>query len=176
MNRRKFIVTSIGAGALAIGGAGIWFQQLENEKDLSIDTLLIRLTELQKQTYTFVGEWKAYKTFIHLAQSIEYSMSGYPKHKSDLFKSIVGKSAFAVFSKKGSMSHGLNEPIPGAPPIQDSGDNDLALQHLTQTLEDFNHHKGKLKPHFAYGELTHAEYAFAHTMHVYNHFKELLVA
>jgi hypothetical protein len=175
MNRRRFIISSIAAGGIATGGAGFWFTQLKNKKDLSIATLLQALEILPSQNIKFSGEWNAFQTFSHLAQSIEYSMTGYPQHKSDIFKSIVGKGAFSLFAKQGSMSHSLIEPIPGAPLINPVGPTQQTLSRLVDAITAFNSFAGELQPHFAYGKLSHAEYSSAHVMHVYNHFEELVL-
>ncbi|MFT4995033.1 MAG: hypothetical protein ACI965_002075 [Paraglaciecola sp.] len=175
MRRRRFIISSIAIGGIAAAGAGLGFGQLKNEKDLTITTLLHVLEALPLKTYTFSGTWNAFQTFSHLAQSIEYSMTGYPMHKSDLFKSLVGKSVFSLFAKQGSMSHGLSEAIPGAPPINPLGPTLEALTRLVHTIQAFNSFSAELQPHFAYGKLSHAEYTAAHVMHVYNHFEELVL-
>ena len=69
------------------------------------------------------------------------------------------------------MRHSLTEPIPGAPVIPDNGDVEAALNLLLQALNTFSAHEGKLAPHFAYGELSKAEYAQAHVMHVRDHWR-----
>ena len=48
-------------------------------------------------------------------------------------------------------------------------DAQAALQRLRAAFERFAAYSGELQPHFAYGALTHAEYAEAHVMHLYNH-------
>jgi hypothetical protein len=174
MNRRHFIISTIAIGGAAAVGAGLWFEQIKNKKDLTVASLLQTLEGMPSEGINFSGEWNAFQTFSHLAQSIEYSMTGYPQHKSDIFKSIVGKSAFSLFAKKGSMSHSLSEPIPGAPLINSAGPTQQALSRLIRALTAFDTFNGELQPHFAYGELSHAEYTGAHIMHVYNHFEELV--
>ena len=59
--------------------------------------------------------WNWGQTLTHLAQSIEYSMSGFPEAKSALFQRTVGATAFNVFAWRGRISHPLDDPIPGAP-------------------------------------------------------------
>jgi hypothetical protein len=88
----------------------------------------------------------------------------------------VGKGAFSLFSKQGSMSHALSEAIPGAPVFSPKGKSQIALTRLVLALQTFSRFTGELQPHFAYGELSHAEYAGAHVMHVYNHFEELVIS
>ena len=133
-----------------------------------------RLAELAVNNVRFTGEWQAAKVFHHLAQSVAYSMTGYPVHKSALFKDSVGRLAWQLFAAKQRMTHDLAEPIPGAPAIPDSGSVTLAYQRLLTALDAFAQFQGELQPHFAYGALSPTEYAAAHAMHVYNHL-ELLI-
>ena len=48
-----------------------------------------------------------------------------------------------------------------------------ALQRLQAAFARFASHNGALQPHFAYGSLSHAEYAQAHVLHLYNHLSRL---
>ncbi len=107
--------------------------------------------------------------FNHCAQSIEYSISGYPELKPVWFRSSVGPLAFSVFAARGAMRHPLNEAIPGAAPLNAPATQAQALQRLQQAFADFAAYQGELQPHFAYGSLSHADYAQAHVLHLYNH-------
>lgn len=110
----------------------------------------------------------------HAAQSVDYSMRGFPAPKSALFQATVGRAAFAVFDARGAMRHGLDEPIPGAPaptlPL------DAAIARALQSLEAFEAWQGPLAPHFAYGALDKAQYTRAHLMHLANHWTEVVRA
>ena len=136
---------------------------------LTMTAALQTLDQLRAAQVTNRGTWNLYQVYTHLAQSVEYSMSGYPEHRSWLFKNSVGSIAFAVFAVKGSMNHNLEEAIPGAPPLQPVGDAEQALQRLRQSLLVFRDFDGPLQPHFAYGELSWREYEQAHVMHLNNH-------
>jgi len=118
------------------------------------------------------GAWNLAQVFNHLAQSIEYSMSGYPEHKPQWFKATVGATAFQVFSIRARMSHNLNEAIPGAPAL-DAQDLPAAHQRLVTALTSFDAYTGDLAPHFAYGALSHDEYLKAHVMHINNHLQAM---
>lgn len=109
------------------------------------------------------------QTLIHCAQSIDYSMSGYPQSNSRLFQATIGSAAFGVFSLRGRMSHDLDAPIPGAPAIEPTEDPVKALARLRDTITRFRKWTGPLKPHFAYGELDKSAYELAHAMHIANH-------
>lgn len=152
---------------------------------LTVETALKRLDELIAQMLTappsfkqpvikHSGKWSPYKIFIHCAQSIEYSMMGFPEHKSSLFKNTIGKAAFSVFEHKGRMTHGLSEVIPSAEPISAKGDVLIALARLKAAFIEFKGYKKPLQPHFAYGQLTKREYEIAHVLHLNNHLEELL--
>jgi hypothetical protein len=111
----------------------------------------------------------------HLAQSIEFSMSGFPQPKSALFQNTAGAAAFAFFKWRGRMSHGLAEPIPGAAALTMQGDWRLGAARLRTAIDKFNAHSGPLMPHFAYGALDKAEYTLAHVFHIANHQDEIAV-
>lgn len=115
------------------------------------------------------GGWNAAQVLTHLAQSIEHSMSGYPQPRSRLFQLTLGAAAFALFDARGRMSHGLDEPIPGAEPLDAATDAAAARARLLQAMVDFQRWPGPLQPHFAYGDLPREAYARAHAMHVADH-------
>lgn len=175
MKRRQFIKTSIAVSGTLVGVSGGAFLLVDetNKDNLKISSALKTLEILSNQNLVRTGEWELYEIFTHCAQSVEYSMSAFPEHKSSFFKSTIGKLAFSLFSSKGKMTHGLNEPIPGSPAIEPTIDTITALNHLKKSLIDFDNYKGKLAPHFAYGELTKSEYELAHVMHLYNHLQEV---
>lgn len=122
------------------------------------------------------GAWPLSSVLDHLAQSIEMSMDGFPQPKSPLFQKTAGRAAFAVFRMKGRMSHGLDQPIPGAPSLVAGADWKPAAVRLRQAIVRFESHNGALAPHFAYGVLSKPDFALAHCMHIANHQDEIVVA
>jgi len=122
------------------------------------------------------GAWPLSSVLDHLAQSIEMSMDGFPQPKGALFQMTAGRAAFAVFRARGKMSHGLAEPIPGAAPLDIGADWKPAAHRLRAAIARFENYPGKLKPHFAYGELDKADFALAHCMHIANHQDEIVVS
>lgn len=112
--------------------------------------------------------WSVPQVIEHLAQSVEYSIEGYPEAKPEWFRSTVGRLAGAAFQRAGSMRHDLEAPIPGAPALA-ATDLQLACDRLAAALTGFANFSGPLQPHFAYGHLTHQEYLRAHLMHIANH-------
>ena len=177
MKRRQFIKTSIAITGTIVGVGGGTFLLIDetNKSDLKIASALKKLELLSNKIFFKTGEWEVNKIFAHCAQSVELSMTEFPEHKSILFKNTIGKLAFSLFSSKGKMTHGLSEPIPGSPSIDQNLDTTVALNHLTKVLIDFENYKGELAPHFAYGKLSKSEYEIAHVMHLYNHLQEVKV-
>ena len=175
MKRRQFIKASIGGGVtiVLIGGGAIWLNIDSNQDPLTIDAALTQLKSIANKPTSSLGKWNAYQIFTHCAQSVEYSMSGFPEHKSKLFKNTVGQLAFSIFSSKGKMTHDLSEPIPGAPAIASEKDIKVALARLEKSLLVFKQYEGELSAHFAYGDLSKEEYEKAHVMHLYNHLQEV---
>jgi hypothetical protein len=136
-----------------------------------IDKAFRRLDALDLDAIQSSGDWRLGRMFSHLAQGVEFSMSGYPQLKPRLFRATAGRSAFTVFSMRGRMSHGLNEPIPGE--IIGDVPADAGLQRLWAPLERFRAFDGTPHPHFAYGTLTKDQLATAHHMHIENHLEEI---
>ena len=177
MQRRQFIKASIITSAsLGLGGA-LWLNDEADKSRLTIDGVLATIDRLQKQQVTTTGAWSLNQILDHCAQSVEYSMSGFPEHKSAAFKSTIGKLAFSAFSSKGKMLHALDEVIPGAPLINVSNkslaSNGQAFTRLRRSLLAFQQYQDNLAPHFAYGTLLKADYEQAHAMHFYNHLDEI---
>jgi hypothetical protein len=175
MDRRKFIKTSMLSTGVVIGLTGGTLALIEGttQNELTIDLALKKLEALTHQNLITLGPWNTYQIFTHCAQSVEYSMSSFPVHKSPFFKRTLGKLAFSIFSHQGKMSHGLNELIPGAPNFHLNIDAEVALKRLKKALIAFNQYQGATAPHFAYGELSKKKYEMAHVMHLYNHLEEI---
>ncbi|XDD53932.1 DUF1569 domain-containing protein [Leptospira sp. WS4.C2] len=142
-----------------------------------LSELRVLLVQLQSDPGEFKlsGNWSPGKVFAHCAQSIEYSLKGYPEMKSSLFRGSVGKVAFSIFAFKNKMNHGLEEPIPGAEDITNATELKVGIKRLIQAIDDFSKAKeSSLRPHFAYGELTKEEYDVAHSLHIKNHMERAL--
>jgi Protein of unknown function (DUF1569) len=172
MQRRTLLLTS--AAIVAAGTAG-WLALPSDTRALTVASATSELAKLKGAKIKHTGGWTPAQVFEHLAQSIDYSMTGFPQSKSAFFQSTAGAAAFAVFQAKGAMKHGLTEVIPGAPALAMNADQDAALDRLLKSLATFDSFSGALKPHFAYGELDKQKYAAAHSMHVFNHLTEFSV-
>lgn len=175
MNRRTFVVGAVAGAALVGAGGAAWISVNPTSELLEIEGSLEKLELLMGAAPVTTGEWNLYQVLIHCAQSVEYSMIGYPEHKPELFKNTVGKLAFSAFSAKGKMSHGLNEIIPGAPSFSKEENIQFAYERFKKSLLDFKEYDGPLAQHFAYGQLTKAQYEKAHAMHFNNHLTEIEV-
>lgn len=174
-SRRQFIVHAGGAGVLLAGaGSAGCAPRPALDRGLRLATLAQAAAELDRLAQAGALEsgtaWTWAKTLAHCAQSIEYSMSGFPQPKPVLFQRTVGAAAFGVFSWRGRMTHDLTEPIPGAPALDAAADAAAVLARLRAALQAFDQWAGPLRPHFAYGALDKPAYARAHAMHLANHF------
>lgn len=118
------------------------------------------------------GNWSLFKTLNHGAQSIEFSLSGYPAHKPSIFKHTAGKLALHVFLAKGAMSHDITMPIPDAPNIAETGEAMQGFTRLESAVQNFWNHQGSYKEHFAYGKLTKEQYDKIQALHLANHLTE----
>ena len=168
LQRRQFLQSSAALGGVALLGCGPAL------RDVRVATLPEALQEMrrlgQAPALQSATEWGWAQTLVHLAQSIEYSMTGYPIQKSPLFQQVVGQTAFSVFSWRDQMRHDLTEPIPGSPAIAADTPLEHAALRLLTACAQFMQWEQALQPHFAYGSLTHAQYEKAHAMHLANHF------
>ena len=173
MNRRQFVVSLLAGGAVMGAGGAAWLANGPDRQTLTVDATVSLLDELIKQPVKTLGAWNLTTILTHCAQSVEYSMTGYPDHKSDTFKATAGQLAFSVFSTRGEMRHALNEAIPGAPMIETRAAVQEAYQRFRTSLLVFQAYQALLKDHFAYGPLSKSQYEVAHAMHFYNHLLEI---
>ncbi|HYV44655.1 MAG TPA: DUF1569 domain-containing protein [Myxococcaceae bacterium] len=127
------------------------------------------LQELERSpSPRLTGGWTVPQMLAHCAQSIDYSVQGYPTDRSALFRRTIGPLALKRFLSKGEMSHDLQAAIPGAPPLPD-GTLQEGIARLRDAMARFQAHPGQLAHHFAYGPVTREHYEKVHAMHVANH-------
>ena len=180
--RRVILISAVGApAAWMLGGlAGCGNRADQEDRQLSFMSLADAETELARlaaaKTLHSAAKWTWAETLVHCAQSIEYSMTGYPQQKSKLFQSTVGPAALDFFAWRGRMSHDLAEPIPGAPALPAQADPVAALARLRAAMLGFLTWDKPLQPHFAYGELDKKAYERAHAMHIANHLSQFQLA
>ena len=173
MNRRQFLRRSLAGTAVTLTSGAGWLAVADKAQLPSLLDVVAAIE--QNHALAAQGTWSVAKTLLHCAQSIEMSMAGYPIHKSKWFKQTIGSLAFLAFAKSGSMTHGLSEPIPGAPMLPSHDDMLLAKQHLVDSVQTFSAFTGALQPHFAYGTLTKEAYEMAHVLHILDHFPHLVL-
>ena len=176
LSRRRILGLAAGALPVALLGTATTgcSRSASNDRGLSFPSLAEATEELGRLTRVEplppATEWNWAQTLVHCAQSIEYSLSGFPETKPRIFQQTAGAAAFSLFSWRGRMSHNLGEPIPGAPPLSESTDIDAAVARLEKATRDFMDWNKPLRPHFAYGDLDKADYEHAHAMHLADHF------
>jgi hypothetical protein len=174
-SRRVFVKSVM--GALVVGpsvfAAGCGTNDTVDRK-LQIGTLRAAMDEAERLAGVAGPEpdaiWSLSQTLVHCAQSIEYSLAGFPEMKSKIFQQTAGAAAFSLFAWRGQMSHNLAEPIPGAPSLIDENDIAMSLERLRKSIDSFQLAEEPLQPHFAFGALGKSDYELAHAMHLANHF------
>ena len=172
MNRRIFLLAPTALTTATLTGTA----RADLPKVQSLDDALRWLDKLgnSANAKTSAG-WPLVSVLDHMAQSVEMSLDGFPQPKPEIFQNTLGAAAFAVFKWRGKMSHSLTDPIPGAPVLSVATDWRPAALRLRTSIERFNKHQGPLKPHFAYGNLSKADFRLAHVLHIANHQDEVLL-
>lgn len=130
------------------------------------------LKKLKIETLTQKGKWTVGQTFLHLAQSVEYSMIGYPKSKPRFIQNTIGKLVKKKFLRQGYMKHNLNSPIPGAPELGLVSPSE-GLEQLIVAIEAFLKFNQELEPHFFFGKMDKKEFEQVHIMHILEHLESM---
>ncbi|MEH0541661.1 DUF1569 domain-containing protein [Streptomyces sp. B21-105] len=120
--------------------------------------------------------WNLSQTLQHCAQTVRYSVTGYPALKPALFRATAGALAKRVFLLRGAMKHSLAAEIVGAPPLDPELPVTEAAAGLTDAVALFTGHTTEHAPHPAYGRCTHDEFARLHAMHLAEHLPGLVDA
>ena len=115
MNRRKFLkLGAITSGVVLVGAAGGSFaldHKLSTKKEILRNISFSSLKEAQEELdrlekivlldpkkIQLIGDWSLHQNLVHCAQSIEYSLIGYPKHRPAIIKNTIGKIVFEKFA------------------------------------------------------------------------------
>lgn len=168
--QRRHLLGLLGVAGLGAAATGYWHLPLAAAPAaLTLPAAMQLLERLVQASLHSVAGWPPAMVFNHCAQSVDYSIDGYPQLKPAWFRHTAGPLAFSVFAARGAMRHPLDEAIPGAPELNEPGEVRVALARLQLAFARFAAHRGPLAAHFAYGELSHDEYALAHVLHLYNH-------
>ena len=151
------------------------FRCNRQSSNLTISSALKQIEELSGSSLQSIRSWTPFQILTHCAQSVECSMLGYPKPRPEIFQKTIGRLLFSIFSANGRMIHPLDEPIPGAPPLEKKNNLDKAIARLKKAYTDFEEYTGPLASHFTYGVLSKEEYIIAHVMHLNNHLEEIQI-
>jgi hypothetical protein len=170
--RRLGVVIGLGALAAPVVASLVHPAALASERFASLPAALKTLERLRVEAPHMTGAWDLPHVLHHVAQSIEYSMHGFPQIKPAWFRATLGSYAFALFNARGQMTHPLDDPIPGAPALAQGQPLAPAIDHAIVALQGFDRFDGALAPHFAYGALAKPAYLRAHLMHFANHWSE----
>ena len=177
--RRRFLLGATAGLGAAAGGGALWLSGAPRPiPDFATPSAAMTwLAELRATPHRSLTAWPLPQVLEHLAQSIEYSIDGYPQLRPAWFRASVGPLAFATFARRGRMSHDTTEPIPGAPRLQ-LDDASRAVDRLSAAWSRFlatpaGH---RFAPHFAYGDLDRRDYLRAHLLHLADHAREIVPA
>ncbi len=116
------------------------------------------------------GRWTAGQVLVHCAQSVEFSLTGFPQARGFLVQKVVGPLVMRRFLAKGALSHDVAAEIPGAPALG-SPSLEEGKARLIKAIADFRAHQGPLQPHFAYGPVERGPYEALHAMHFADHLR-----
>lgn len=122
--------------------------------------------ELASRSTTSAG-WTPAQILEHCAQSIEYSVRGFPQNKGSIFHATLGRLVSRKFLAQGFMRHSLDAPIPGAPEPE-AKNLEAAQARLLAAVAEFRAAQ-ELAPHFAFGKLSRAEFEKLHAFHIADH-------
>ena len=114
-------------------------------------------------TYTFS------QTVQHAAQSIGYSMTGYPRLAPVSLRVTVGRTVKHLFLRRGAMRHNLSAPVSGAPDLDPRLPDLVAIAVLRATVSRLAAFDGALQPHPTYGRCTKEQVASLQTLHLREH-------
>lgn len=135
----------------------------------TFDDVLVELETLSACTApSTLRGWPIPKVLVHCAQSIDASIDGYPKMKPALLRKTIGRLVARRFLAKGSFSHDIESPIPGAPEISED-DLAAAIAALRASIQRYRDHDGPLAPHFIFDALDKSAYERIHAMHIADH-------
>ena len=134
--QRRTVLKGAAVGGVALLGAGFWaLPSGVAPAPLNLAGAQQALANLAGRELVSLKGWSPAEVFNHCAQSIEYSISGYPQLKPAWFRSSVGPMAFSVFAARGAMRHPLDEVIPGAAALDAPATQAQALERLQRAFE-----------------------------------------
>ncbi len=130
----------------------------------TFDEVLAHLPTVEKSSTPGLG-W----ALAHCAQSLEFSVTGFPTQKPAWFQQTIGRVVLGRFLKKGAMSHDVEAAIPGAADVPRDTSAADGAQRLRAAIALFRGHSGPLAPHVVYGKVDRVGCESVHSMHIANH-------
>jgi hypothetical protein len=85
--------------------------------------------------------WTLYEILSYCAQTIEYSMTGYPAMKPKFLRMTIGRLVINKFLRQGYIRHNLSSYVPGGEAITSEGSTEEGLQRLIQAIDRFEAYK-----------------------------------
>jgi hypothetical protein len=177
-SRRRWLGSALAGGAVALTGGALWLQgepaPIATFPDTDAALRWLDAIARSPQAHS-LSPWPLAQVLEHAAQSVEFSLDGYPQLRSALFRDSVGTLAFLAFARRGRMTHDTQEPIPGAPALVATRI-DAAAARLSEALRRFEAQPAthRFAPHFAFGTLDKDAYRRAHLMHLADHAREIV--
>ncbi len=110
----------------------------------------------------------------HCAQSIEYSLTGFPTQRGLVVRKLIGPLLLRKYLQKGFLTHDTEAPIPGAPEVSADLSFSDGIERLRAAIAQFRSHSGILAPHFAFGKVSREDYEKLHAMHLADHLRLFL--
>jgi RimJ/RimL family protein N-acetyltransferase len=132
---------------------------------------LLAVDEVATSAARTAGAWPVAHALNHCAQSIEYSIAGFPALKPAWVRATVGRLVLRRFLARGYMGHDTEAPIAGAPPLDSPSDVASATERLREAVQAFERFEGSPAVHFVYGPVTKDEYRRLHLMHLSDHLR-----
>jgi hypothetical protein len=114
--------------------------------------------------------WSLPRVLEHCAQSIEFSMDGFPALKPRFVRATVGRLVARRFIARGALRHDLSAPIPSAPALEQT-QIEPALARLRAAIDRFEQRDEPLSPHFVFGDLCKTQYEQLHALHILDHLR-----
>jgi len=115
------------------------------------------------------GSYTFSETVQHAAQSIGYSMTGYPRLAPASLRVTVGRAVKHLFLNRGAMRHNLSAPVSGAPDLDPAMPDLAAIAVLRAAVARLAAFDGALQPHPTYGRCSKEQVASLQTLHLREH-------
>jgi hypothetical protein len=133
----------------------------------TLDEALEELERLEKGGVATLGIWSYYQILRHLADHIDFSISGFPFVRSRFIREKIGPTLFRQMVSSGHMPAGFRSLTPETTRIE--GDAKSEMRRLKSEIQRFMSHTGPFADHPLFGRLTREEWNMLHSYHIANH-------